>query len=265
MNKKYIKFTSANICAMILLLFALFSHYTLIGLVSFLVGSVILFLGTLLDKNKAELGVSNKFSFMTFISVLTIFGMWIPEIMDNKILNSYHSTPNIFGIIISGILFLIFASVSTAECFKHYVLKRCFKSSGLASLFYCALCFFSISIISYPIILLTVIIFLFADIYSCKYNLYNTSNFSDTKPDKAYWMAFLIGVFLIIGNIISPVYFSSISQSNELHKIFGVLLSGYNVPIFVMLMIVLTGIFMYADNISKTNDAADSFLSLSLA
>lgn len=265
MNKKYIKFTAANICTMILLLFTLLSHYSIGGLISFLIGSVILFLGTLLDKNKSEFGISNKFSFYTFISILTIFGMWIPEIMDNEFLNSYHSNPNIWGIIISGVLFFIFAIASTAERFKHYVLKRCLKYSGLASLFYCVFCFFSIPMISYPIILLTVIVFLFADIYSCKNSLYNTSNFSDTKPDKGYWMACIIGAVLVLLNIFSPTYMIQIFQSNEIVKTFSALLSGPNMPLFIILMFALTGIFMYADNITKTNEASDSYLALSLA
>lgn len=265
MNKKYIKFTAANICTMILLLFTLLSHYSLIGLISFLVGSVILFLGTLLDNNKTEFGVSNKFSFTTFISVLILFGMWLPKIFEQKFLYKFGTNINIWGAIISFVLFFAFSMASTSERFVNYVMKRCFKYAGLAALLYCAYCFLSISLTSYPIVLIAVIVFLLSDIYSFKNNMYKTSHYSDTKPDKAYWMAFLIGSLWIIGNIISPSYFSLISQSNELQKTFAELLSGYNVPLFVMLMVVLTGIFMFADNISITNEAADSFLTLSLA
>lgn len=265
MNKKYIKFTAANICTMILLLLVLLSHYSPVGLISFLSGSLILFLGTLLDKNKAEFGVSNKFSFTTFISVLILFGMLIPEISDHKYVYHFGSNINAWGIIISFVLFFAFAMASSSERFVNYVIKKCFKYAGLAALLYCAYCIFSISLTSYPIVLIAVIVFLLSDIYSFKIKIFKTSNYSDTKPDKAYWMAFLIGTLWIIGSIISPAYFSLISQSNELQKTFSALLSGYNVPLFVMLMVVLTGIFMFADNISKTNEVADSFLTLSLA
>lgn len=265
MNKKYIKFTAANICTMIFLLFILVSHFSLIGLISFLVGSLILFLGTLLDKEKSDFGVSNKFSFGIFISILTLFGMWIPEIMENNIAYRSSYEMSVPAIIISFVMFVSFATMSTAERFKHYVVKRCFKYAGLLSLFYCAYCVFAISFISFPIIVINVVVFLLADIYSCKNNIYRTSHFSDTKPDKSYWMALALGAFLIIVNIISPAYMVQTFQGNETEKIISSLLSGFNVPLFTLLMIALTGIFMYADNITKTNEAADSFFTLSLA
>lgn len=264
-NKKYIKFTATNICAMIFLLFTLFSHYSLIGLVSFLLGSIVLFLGTLMDKNKAEFGVSNKLSFITFILLLILFGILSPEIFEQRFIYIFGTNINIWGTIISFVLFLVFATTSISERFSNYVVKRCLKYAGLASLIYCAYSFLSTSLSSYPVVFIFVVLFLLTDIYSCKNNMYKTSHYSDTKPDKAYWMAFTISGLWIIGNIISPSYFAINSQNYELQKAFAGLLSGYNVPLFVMLMIVLTGIFMYADNISKTNESADSFLTLSLA
>ena len=64
MTTKNIKFISTNICVMILLLIVLISHYTLVGLISYLVGSLLLFLGTLLDDKKANDGVACKLSYI---------------------------------------------------------------------------------------------------------------------------------------------------------------------------------------------------------
>ena len=78
MNEKTIKFVSTNICIMIILLVVLISHYSLIGLISFFVGSILLFFGTLLDDKKANNGVTSKLAYIVFITVITLFGMWLP-------------------------------------------------------------------------------------------------------------------------------------------------------------------------------------------
>ena len=106
---KMIKFVSTNLCVVILMLVVLISHYSLVGLISFFVGSILLFLGTLLDDKKANFGVTSKLSYIVFIATLTLFGMWLPFVLKNKIHFEPMGKANVWGIIISlGLAFIFF-------------------------------------------------------------------------------------------------------------------------------------------------------------
>ena len=161
---------------MILLLIVLISHYTLVGLISYLVGSLLLFLGTLLDDKKANDGVACKLSYILFITTLILFGMWIPFITKTKPHFEPQGNVNIIGIIISLALTFVFFIMSSVDKLKHYVVRRCLKSAGQSMLFLAVFYFWDMPLNTYCIITFTVIIALLGDLYATKYTKYNNSD-----------------------------------------------------------------------------------------
>lgn len=267
MTDKMIKFVSTNICIMILLLIVLISHYTLVGLISFFIGSILLFLGTLLDDNKANNGVTSKLSFIIFMIVLTLFGMWMPFILKNKFYFEQQGQANTWGIIISLALGFVLFIMSGAGRFKHYVVRRCLKYSGQILLLLAAFFFWDIPLNSFSFIVITVVLFLLTDLFCTKYRKYNDKEFKDSNDDKAFWMAFLINLCLIALSLFYRNYFLKFLTKGTLTKIIENITSGFNVPLFIILMVVLTIVFIVLYERSKDftyNMISDAFFTLSL-
>lgn len=266
MTTKNIKFISTNICVMILLLIVLISHYTLVGLISYLVGSLLLFLGTLLDDKKANDGVACKFSFILFITTLILFGMWIPFITKTKPHFESQGNVNIIGIIISLALAFIFFIMSSVDKFKHYVVRRCLKYAGQAMLFLAVFYFWNMPLNTYCIIAFTVIIALINDLYATKYAKYNNNDFKDTNNDKSFWMAFLINLCIVAMNLFYRGYLQNCVSRDSLTKTIERVTSGFNVPLFIILMLALSSVFIYLQSKSSNyRDLSDAYFTLSLA
>ena len=266
MTTKNIKFISTNICVMILLLIILISHYTLVGLISYLVGSLLLFLGTLLDDKKASNGVACKFSYILFITTLILFGMWIPFITKAKPHFEPQGNVNIVGLIISLALVFIFFIMSGVDRFKHYVVRRCLKYVGQSMLFLAVFYFWNMPLNSYCIIVISVIIALLNDLYATKYSKYNSNDFKDTNKDKSFWMAFLINLCIVAMNLFYRSYLQNCISKDSLTKTIERVTSGFNVPLFIILMLALSSIFIYLQEKSSSyRDLSDAFLTLSLA
>lgn len=266
MNDKMIKFVSTNICIMILLLVVLISHYTLIGLIAFLVGSLLLFLGTLLDNKKSNNGVTSKMAFIIFMIVLTLFGMWMPFISKNKFYFEQQGQANIWGIIISLSIGLVLFIMAGTDKFKHYVLRRCLKYSGQVFFMLAGYYFLDLPISTFNLTVIIVALFLLTDLFSTKYRKYNQSDFRDLNDDKAFWMALFINLCIVVLNLFYRNYFLKFSSKGELTKIIENITSGFNVPLFIILMIVLTVIFAYnAEKGSTYRASSDGYFTLSLA
>lgn len=264
MTSKIIKFVSVDCAVTLLLLFTLIGHYTICGLISFLIGSALLFLGTLFDKKKAELGVSIKVSYIAFITILSLMGMWLPRLIEN-INKSFTLQPKFsFWVLLGIILFPILAGISSNNS-MNFALRRILKYLALISAAFAIFMFFSLKLIGLALVGCVIIFFCICDIYTCKTGIYKTQDYSLIKSDAAYWMAVGISIALIVFSIMSNTYFYSfISNAESIIKLLSGLLVGINVPLFAMIMIALTALFMYSDNISKTSNAADSYLSISL-
>ena len=266
MTTKNIKFISTNICVMILLLIVLISHYTLVGLISYLVGSLLLFLGTLLDDKKANDGVACKLSYILFITTLILFGMWIPFITKTKPHFEPQGNVNIIGIIISLALTFVFFIMSSVDKLKHYVVRRCLKYAGQSMLFLAVFYFWDMPLNTYCIITFTVIIALLGDLYATKYTKYNNSDFKDTNNDKSFWMAFLINLCIVAMNLFYRGYLQNCMSKDSLTKTIERVTSGFNVPLFIILMLALSSVFIYLQGKSTNyRDLSDAFLTLSLA
>ncbi len=266
MTHRNIKFISTNLSVMILLLVVLISHYTLIGLISYFVGSLLLFLGTLLDGKKANNGVVCKLSFILFIITLTLFGMWLPFVMKTKPTFESQGSVNAVGLIVSLALALVFFIMSSADKFKHYVVRRCLKYAGQVMLFLAVFYFLSMPLNTYFIIAITVIISLLNDLYVTKYDKYKNNDFKDQNNDKSFWMAFLINFCIVATNLFNRGYLQECISKESLTKTISAITSGFNVPLFIILMVALTFVFIYLqDKENSYRELTDAYFTLSLA
>ena len=265
MTNKYIKFISTNLSVMILLLVVLISRYTLIGLISYFIGSGLLFLGTLLDNKKANNGVACKLSFILFITTLTLCGMWLPYILRTKASFEPIGKVNVLGMIIALVLAFIFFVMASAQKFRHYVVRRCLKYSGQAMLFLGVFYFWEMPLNVYPFVVITIFIALLTDLFATKFFIYS-SEFDDKDGDKAFWMAFLISLCIIAMNLFYRDYFQRCISKEYLTGIVQEALSGFSVPIFIALMVTLASVFIYLQSkADRYIQHSDSYLVLSLA
>lgn len=266
MTTKNIKFISMNLSVMILLLIVLLSHYTLIGLISFMSGSILLFLGTLLDNKKANNGIACKFSYIVFISTLVLFGIWLPFATKTKPHFESQGNLNIIGLFVSLGLAVVSMVMASSFNFKHYVVIRCLKYFGQAMLFLTAYYFWNMPLNTYFIIVISVSVALLTDLYSTKYDKYNSNGFKDNNDDKAFWMAFSINLCIVALNLFYSDYLQKCLEKASLTKTIESITSGFNVPIFIILMVVISFVNIYLQGKEKTYKAlSDAYLTLSLA
>lgn len=266
MTTKNIKFVSVNLSVMTLLLIVLVSHYTLVGLISYLVGSLLLFLGTLLDDKKANNGIACKLSFILFVTTIILFGMWLPFIIKAKPHLEPQGNVNTIGVLISlGLAFLFFIMASV-DRFKHYVVRRCLKYSGQAMIILAGFYFWNMPLNTYFIIVITVLIALLTDLYATKYSKYSNTEFTDKNDDKAFWMALFINLCIVALNLFYRSYLQNCVAKESLTKTIGTITSGFNVPLFMILMVAVSFIYIYLQGKEKNyRDLSDAYLTLSLA
>lgn len=265
MNVKSIKFISTNIAVIAIWAFVLFRHFTVIGLISFLSCSLLLFLGTLLDKDKSKWGVSCKLDLYVFITILSLFGMWSPFVFDNKYSFPFYENPNTAGIIVSFITFFTFAIMSTAEKFSHYALRRIFKYVALLFLILSVYYLFSFNLKQFVIITPVVALFAFADIYVANIEKVKLANYVKSTIYKTYWMAFGTCALIIFLNLFCESYLNRfIGTYIQVENLISGFLSGTTIVIFAIIMLALTAIFMHADGLNGKFDPYDSYLTISL-
>ena len=266
MTTRNIKFISMNLSVMTLLLIVLVSHYTLIGLISYLVGSALLFLGTILDDKKANNGVACKLSYVTFMTTLILFGMWLPFILETKPHLKSQGNVNVVGLLISlGLAFLFFIMASASK-FNHYVVRRCLKYAGQAMLFLAVFYFWNLPLNTYFIIVISVVLALLMDLYATKYSKYNNNEFKDKNDDRAFWMAFFINLCIVALNLFYKGYLQNCVKKESLTKTIETITSGFNVPLFLILMIAISFVFIYLQkNERNYRELSDAYLSISLA
>lgn len=264
MNEKTIKFISTNVAVIAIWAFVLFRHYTIIGLISFLSGSLLLFLSTLLDKDKSKYGISCKLDLYVFITFLSLFGMWSPFVFDNKFNFIFHENPKIAGIIVSFIAFFTFAIMSTAEKFSHYALRRIFKYVALLFLVLSVYYLFSFNLKQFVIIVPVVALFTFADIYVANMEKEKLASYVTSTTYKTYWMAFGTCALIIFLNIYCENYLNRfIGTYIQVENLLSNLLSGTTIAVFAIIMLALTAIFMYADGLNGKFNPYDSYLTIS--
>lgn len=265
MTNKNIKFISTNMVVMILLLIVLISHYTLIGLISYLVGSVLLFLGTLLDEDKSNYGVSCKLSYILFIITLILGGMWLPSILNEKAY--FQPQGNVNGLLLFISLALSISSyiLYRMQIFEHYVVTRLLKYSSQALLFLGIYCCWGIPLNTYFFIALTAAIAYLTDLFATKYIKYNTGEFEDQNNDAAFGMALIINLCILAMNLFYRDYFQMCLSKEHLSLIIQKATSGFNMPIFAVLIIALASIFIYLQSKEDSySQLSDSYLALSL-
>lgn len=245
----------------------LISHYSLVGLISFFVGSILLFLGTLLDDKKANFGVTSKLSYIVFITTLTLFGMWLPFVLNNKLHFEPMGKANVWGVIISIVLAFIFFIMAGSSKFNHYLVRRCLKYAGQILAFLGFYFFWDLPLVSFRYTVFTVIIFLLTDLFSTKYKKYNMNEFTDKNDDKAFWMAFLLNLCYVVLNLFYRQYFMKFVTNEAITQRIEGITSGFYVPLFIILMVVLTVIYVVLYERAKVFNysmIADAFFTLSL-
>ena len=156
--------------------------------------------------------------------------------------------------------------MSSVDKFKHYVVRRCLKYAGQAMLFLAVFYFWNMPLNTYWIIAIAVIIALINDLYATKYAKYNNNEFKDTNNDKSFWMAFLINLCIVAMNLFYRGYLQNCVSRDSLTKTIERVTSGFNVPLFIILMLALSSVFIYLQG-KSTNyiDLSDAFFTLSLA
>lgn len=286
MTKSKMKFILSNVVCILVMLSVLINNYTLIGLIAFLVGSSFLFIGTMVEKEMHEYGVSALFSFYVFIITITLFGIWTPFVIEHKHLISFPKTGNDFnfiGMFVGFGLFILFAMIAGSDKTNFY-LKRVFKYIGMACLFLGVYSIISKNLKNIYLFFIIALFFAVCDIYRFKTRDDDPEYKSTVKPDVSYWMGMLISAYILFVEIFSSGYLNEftlqsnykidqlikkeqlellLSKSSLLVK-FDNLFSFGNVLIFVLAMIVLAAVFIYADNSYSETIYHDSFLVLSL-
>ena len=277
------KFIVADLSVMLLLLYILINNYSMIGVISYLVGSSFLFAGTLADKDKSDFGLSNKLSFYVFIITSTLFGVWFPFIQKNKNAIKSLSQDNIAGVVIGLALFVVLSLTASSDAMNPYV-KRTIKYIGLYGL-----CLGAYSLVNPKLthcITLGVVVIFFGlcDIYSYKTKADDPDYKSLIKPDASYWMALGINSFLIFVEAFSRGYLDKVSfylnfKINETLSIEEInteimnasplvrvdeFLSGINIFILIMVMVILAAICFYLDKTYISSECNDVYFILSV-
>ena len=262
LSPKQIKFLASNCSVLLIMLILLFRHFTIIGLISFIIGGLLLFLGTFLDNQKAEIGVACKLSYILFITSLILLGLWLPSILDNN----HRVDPPIFSVpaLIVSLSFFVLGLIASNQ--KNYIARRIIKYMGQIALMVGVSLFLNFPlpfIFSFAFI---IIVFCICDIFSCRYRITRTQDFKpETNPDRAYWMSLCICLVLGFFYLYSRAYvYEFIGTIPNILKTLSTLTNGLKIPLFALLMIALTAIFMMVDRTNEIENYSDSYLSISL-
>lgn len=285
MAKTKMKFILSNVVCMLVMFSVLINNYTLIGLITFLVGSSFLFIGTMIEKEMHKYGVSALFSFYIFIITITLFGIWTPFVIEHKnsIFSKIGNGFNPIGMVLGLGLFILFAAISSSKKTNFY-LKRVLKYIGMACLFLGIYSIVSKNINNCYLFFVIALVFAVCDIYRLK-TRDDDPDYKDTvKPDVTYWMGMLISAYILFVEIFANGYLNEftlqsdykidqlikkeqlellLSKSTLLVKLDN-LFSFSNVLLFVIAMIVLAAVFIYVDKSYSETIYHDSFLALSL-
>lgn len=256
-----IKFLTANLSAMLLLLFVLISNYSLVGLIIYLVGSGLLFLGTFADSKNVRYGVANKIGYYFFIAVLVTIGIQIPRMLPRFGFFG-HGDPPVWMIVLGIAGFIAFVIVSGNV--KGYVLKTAF--SYVASLFGFFVLFsvFSLPFQVFPLIAVVNVLYALFQIYATKNIIYNGTE-GATKRTAHFFMAIAIN----LGITAMILFFKPVSvpllRFENFPKLIGSITDGIYLPLFAVVMVINAALCMFAERKSNVNSSADAYLAISMA
>ena len=262
MSPKQIKFLATNCSVLLIMLILLFRHFSIIGLISFIIGGLLLFLGTYLDYQKAEIGVACKLSYILFISSLILLGLWLPSILKNN----QKVTPPTFTVPALIVSLSFFALGLIASNQKNFISRRIFKYMGQIALMIGVSLFLNFPLPFIFSFVIVIIVFCICDIFSCKFKMTRIQDFNhETNPDRSYWMSLCICLVLGFYFLYSGTYvYKYIGTISDILKTLSTLTNGLKIPLFALLMIVLTAVFMMVDRTNEIENYSDSYLSISL-
>lgn len=264
MNSR-LKFIAADTACLGIMLYALICHYSLFGLVSFFIGGLLLYLGTLVGKNIKVYGLTFALDYIIFIMTLTLFGIWFPYIVGNS--NNFAELRNR-----SSGWWILFAFLSgfciyVANKVKSWVLHKFFLHLSVPMIIIVLLLFFRLRFfLLYPIIA-TALVFFIIDTYKCKMIMQKDNGFIYKKVTYSYGISIFISFQLLVFEMIAPTYINSFFLNlNSIKNIFCSALSTRNVVVFVVFMVVLSAVcrcFVGVNNNSGA-DYRDACLFLSI-
>lgn len=263
MSDNNIKLLFTDCTISLILIMIMLRHFTIIGLISVALGGLLLFLGTFLDKEKAPLGVANKFSYIMFVFVLSSYGICLPDILKNN------KKIGIGGgeIAIALLFFAVFVVVAViAGKVSNYAVMRIFKYSGIVALSMSVNAFVGLSEI-YALIYLTVAAFFcICDIFSCNHMNARVTGFNSLiNKDKGYWMAMLICAIFLFMTIHSSVYVSHfVGSVANIKKVLVQMTDGFKVPLFCLMMLALSIVYHAIDRRLEVSSTSDTYLATSL-
>lgn len=266
MKEKYIKFITTDIALSILYVAVLIPNYSVVGLISVLLGCSILFYVTL-NKNSynSSKGVAYQFSFLFFISVLTLMGIWLSKFLSNGLNNL--ARPHFHFLIL---IFLALAIVCLVFCKKltwtTYLLYCLFKYLGLICVFFSISLFFQFSSVQ-----MLLILFIFA-VY-CLYNIFICIRYSGNEDalhlavnDPCAKLSIILNSILSLSFFCAPDYWNSIlGKIENFPRLISKLLEQNHLTIFVMITFALTIVYLVGDVVSQSEFGVDPYFSACLS
>ena len=268
----YLKFLTANLCTLLLLVFALISHYSLTGLIVYLVGAGMLFLGTLGDSKNVRYGVANKTGFYLFIACIILIGIRLPDMIPALRFDGSSNgfgkmsfgtgSPN-FAAALPGLAGMIGFIIASSKV-KSYVLKICFGSLAQTFGFLLFYGIFGLPIRTFPFIVAVEALFAFCRVYASKNIIYNGDSGASKRTAHSF-MALIICACVAVATLLYPGYAISATNGEHIAKLVKSLTEGFNLPVFVTVMAVAAALFMFSELKSDVKGSADAYLAVSLA
>lgn len=257
-----VKYLTANVCTMLILLYILISNFSLLGLSVFCVSSIILFAGTLLDRKTFDLGISCKVDFYIFISVLCVVGTFMPVVLENIRFGNIAFEFSVLGILsLLAALVLFACSAGVRSIYPGIILKYV----ALSVLVYGVNAFLDVN--SEYLIPCFIFNFLFCliDIYASKTQVYYYQTWNFKRSKKTFWMAFLICIIILFVNVyLGPNVYRMIYSKYAIKAVFSSIFTPFNVIMFALLMLVTAAVYLYQDMGQKPISLKDSYTGLSI-
>lgn len=263
MSDKNIKLLVTDSTVSLILIIIMLRHFTIAGLVSVVLGGLMLFLGTFLDTEKAPLGVANKFSFIMFSFVLTACGICLPDIIKND--RKIGTGAGEFAIaLLFFALFVVVAVVASKA--SNYAVIRVFRYLEVVMLAMGVNAFVGLPDIYCLIYVAVATFFCLCDIFSAKFMKARVYGYNIlSNKDKGFWMAMALCAVFIFYAIYSSIYVNHfVGSAHGLKKSFVMMASGFKVPLFCLMMLALSVVYHAIDRKLESSSESDTYLATSL-